>query len=107
VDFEKQIVKIPSDVVMSNVKKAPRCYTLAARERPELDLNLGGKNGTYFNNGGCASTAVDFETHQKRPSRKEDIAKMAKIVDYLPIISFFWPNVSATEYFKTDSNGRD
>ncbi len=101
VDFKNQIVRSPPDLVKSSMAKAPREYILAGRERPELDLKLDGQSGTYFNNGGCASTMVDFITRQKRPSHKDDLAKMAKIIDYLPIVSFYWPNVSAIEHLKS------
>jgi trimethylamine--corrinoid protein Co-methyltransferase len=101
VDFGSQVVKIPADLVKTAMAKAPRHYTLAGRKRRELDLKIDGESGTYFNNGGCASNTVDFITRQKRASRKEDLVKMARIVDYYPFISLFWPNVSATEHLKS------
>jgi len=79
--FKTRIVKPPTRLIITNMKKSPISYTLAARERPELDLRIDGKSGTYFNNGGCASIAVDFKSYQKRSSRKEDLIKMATIVD--------------------------
>jgi len=33
-----------------------------------------------------------------RPSRKEDVAQMARVCDALPLISFFWPPVRAQDY---------
>jgi trimethylamine--corrinoid protein Co-methyltransferase len=95
------MVRIPADLVKKSMAKAPRYYNLAGRDRHELDLKLDGQSGTYFNNGGCASNTVDFISREKRSSCKDDLAKMARIVDYLPIISFYWPNVSATEYLKS------
>jgi trimethylamine--corrinoid protein Co-methyltransferase len=101
VDFKNQIVKIPDHVVTANIKKAPGCYTFAARDRSELDLKIGGKSGTYFCTGGIASFAVDFTTCKKRPSREEDVIAMAKIVDYISAISYYYMSVSSTEYLKT------
>ncbi len=103
VDFKNQMVRIPADLVRKSMARAPRQYTLAGRDRSDLDLNLGDENGTYFNNGGCASSTVDFITRQRRPSCKDDLARMARIVDYLPMISFYWPNVSATDYLKSST----
>ena len=33
-----------------------------------------------------------------RPSNKDDVAKSARISDYLPSISFYWPMVSAQDF---------
>jgi trimethylamine--corrinoid protein Co-methyltransferase len=41
---------------------------------------------------------VDLETRQKRASRKADVAMMARVSDALPLISFFWPSVSAQDH---------
>jgi len=40
----------------------------------------------------------DLETREMRPSRKEDVAMMARVCDALPLISFYWPLVSAQDY---------
>lgn len=94
VDFDKKIVKIPSHLVADYLKKAPRHYTLAGR-RPELDAKIGGENGTYFYCSGEAPNVVDLETGERRRSIKSDVANMAKVADYFPIISLVWPTVSA------------
>jgi trimethylamine--corrinoid protein Co-methyltransferase len=41
---------------------------------------------------------MDFETRQRRQSCKEDIAKMARLSDYLPSVGFYWPIVSAQDH---------
>ena len=42
VDFEKQIVKLPPDVVLEALSHAPRYYTMGARsEAFDLDLSRG------------------------------------------------------------------
>ena len=86
VDFDKKLVKIPSHLVADYLKKAPGRYTLAGR-RPELDVKLGEGNGTYFQSSGEAPKIVDFETGQRRPSIRTDVANMAKTFDYFPIVS--------------------
>jgi trimethylamine--corrinoid protein Co-methyltransferase len=97
VDFKKKKVRITADVVKKYMAHAPRHFTLPGRQRPELDVKLDGKRGTYCNNGGTAAYAIDFETRTVRSSRKEDVINAAKIVDYMPIISICWPNVAAAE----------
>jgi len=94
VDFGKKLVKLPSHLVADYLKKAPRRYTLAGR-RPELDAEIGSDKGTYFYCSGEAPTMVDFETGQRRSSIRSDVANMAKIADYFPMVSLVWPTVSA------------
>ncbi len=94
VDFGKKTVRIPASLVDDSLKSAPRRYTLCGR-RPELDADIGGEEGTYFYCSGEAPKIVDQETGERRHSVKSDVENMAKIADYLPIVSLVWPTVSA------------
>ncbi len=94
VDFDKKMVRIPAQLVADSLKTAPRRYTLCGR-RPELDADIGGEEGTYFYCSGEAPKIVDMDTGERRSSIKSDVEKMAKIADYLPIVSLIWPTVSA------------
>ncbi len=86
VDWKQQIVKIPPDVVLSALTNAPRYFTLGARD-PDLDLHL--QQGTsYFTTDGCGVETIDITTGEQRPSRKADVAMMARVADYLPSIGF-------------------
>jgi trimethylamine--corrinoid protein Co-methyltransferase len=96
VDFDKKRVKISSQLVADSLKHAPRRYTLCGR-RPELDADIGGEEGTYFYCSGEAPKIVDLETGERRHSIKGDVENMAKIADYLPIVSLVWPTVSAND----------
>jgi trimethylamine--corrinoid protein Co-methyltransferase len=96
VDWETQIVKLPPDVVVSAMSHAPRFYTMGARSEAH-DLGLDG-TAMYCATDGCGVTTVDFESGERRPSTKEDVAKMAQVSDYLSSIAFYWPMVSAQDY---------
>ncbi len=96
VDFETQIVKLPPGVVLEAMSHAPRFYTMGARS-PEYDLKLDG-TAYYCATDGCGTKTIDFETRKLRPSVKEDVAKMARVADYLSPIGFYWPIVSAQDY---------
>jgi trimethylamine--corrinoid protein Co-methyltransferase len=96
VDFDSQIVKLPSDVVLDSLSNAPRYYMMGARS-PEYDLNLDG-TAYYCATDGCGTKTIDFETRKLRPSVKEDVAKMARVADHLSSIGFYWPIVSAQDY---------
>jgi trimethylamine---corrinoid protein Co-methyltransferase len=96
VDWDTQIVRLAPDLVTKAMSTAPRSFVLGGRE-PRFDLTLDGNN-TYLCTDGCGTRVIDIETRQERPSRKEDVARMARIVDALPLLSFFWPLVSAQDY---------
>jgi trimethylamine--corrinoid protein Co-methyltransferase len=95
VDFDAAIVRMRPDLVLESMAKAPREFTLSGRA-DGTDLHLGDDH-TYFGTDGCGVETIDFETGERRPSCKADVAKMAHISDYLSSISFYWPMVSAQD----------
>ena len=99
VDKATQVVRFPRDLVRRALSTAPRYFTMAARD-PRFDLHL--EDGvSYFTTDGCGVATIDFDTRQERPSRKSDVAEMARIADYLPSIGFMWPTVSAQDHGRT------
>jgi trimethylamine--corrinoid protein Co-methyltransferase len=96
VDFEAQMVRLPPDAVLAAMGCAPRFYTMGARS-PAHDLVLDG-TATYCATDGCGTESIDFETRQRRPSVKDDVARMARVADYLSSLGFYWPIVSAQDY---------
>ncbi len=99
VDWETRIVRIPPDLVRKAMSTAPRSFVLGGREE-RFDLLLDG-SASYLATDGCGVHVIDLETREKRASRKADVAMMARISDALPMVSFFWPLVSAQDYGKT------
>ncbi len=87
VDFDSQIVHLPTDMVLEAMSHAPRHYVLGSR-REAMDLHLDGAH-SYFATDGCGTQTVDFETGEQRFSCKEDVAKMARVADYLSSIAFY------------------
>jgi trimethylamine--corrinoid protein Co-methyltransferase len=96
VDEDSAIVKLSPDLVLGAMRHAPRTYTLAGRSNATA-LHLDG-SASYFGTDGCGVETTDFETGERRSSRKEDVAKMARVADYLSSIAFYWPMVSAQDY---------
>jgi len=96
VDVDNQIVRLPPDLVTEAMSHAPRSYVLAGRVEG-TNLLLDGSS-SFFGTDGCGIRTVDFETGEHRPSTKEDVAKMARVSDYLSSIAFYWPMVSAQDY---------
>ncbi|NJD60790.1 MAG: hypothetical protein FIA98_15460 [Anaerolineae bacterium] len=99
VDFQRQLVKLPSEVVLETMNHAPRYYTMGARSQ-DFDLHLDG-TALYCATDGCGVETIDFVTRQRRRSRKEDVAAMARVSDYLSALGFYWPIVSAQDYPET------
>lgn len=96
VDFDRQVVKISAHLLDKYLATSPRTYTMAGRS-PNLDVNVGNGDGTYYYCSGEAPKIVDFETGERRLSVKQDVANHARIADYLPIISLLWPTVSSSD----------
>jgi trimethylamine--corrinoid protein Co-methyltransferase len=96
VDQKSQIVRLSPDLVMEAMSHAPRVYTLSGRAEG-TDLSLDGTS-SFFSTDGCGTETIDFETGERRSSRKEDVAMMAHVSDYLSSISFYWPIVSAQDF---------
>jgi trimethylamine--corrinoid protein Co-methyltransferase len=96
VNWDTKIVRIKPDLVEKALSTTPRSFVLGGRE-PRFDLTLDGKS-SYLSTDGCGTRVIDLETRQERRSRKEDVARMARISDALPLISFYWPLVSAQDY---------
>jgi trimethylamine--corrinoid protein Co-methyltransferase len=99
VDMKEKTVRIPPDLVKKAMSSAPRSFFLGGREE-RFDLHLDG-NSSYLSTDGTGVHMIDLETRKKRPSRKEDVALMARVCDALPMVSFYWPMVSAKDYGRT------
>jgi trimethylamine--corrinoid protein Co-methyltransferase len=98
VDHESQIVKLSREMVRKAMATVPRTFNVGSRV-PEYDFHLE-EGVTYFCTDGCGVETVDWDTREMRPSCKEDVARTARIVDYLSSMAFYWPMVSAQDYGK-------
>ncbi|MFN2186800.1 MAG: trimethylamine methyltransferase family protein, partial [Anaerolineae bacterium] len=99
VDLESQIVRLPPGVVLKSMSNAPRFYTMGARS-PSFDLNLDG-TAMFCATDGCGTETIDFTTRERRLPCKDDVAKMARVSDYLSSVGFYWPIVTAHDHGAT------
>ncbi|UCG11810.1 MAG: trimethylamine methyltransferase family protein [Deltaproteobacteria bacterium] len=99
VDRANEIARFPPELVIKAMSTAPRSFILGGREE-RFDLVLDGQS-SYISTDGTGVNVIDLDTREKRPSRKDDIALMARVCDALPLVSFFWPMVSSREYGRT------
>lgn len=79
VNFNDKVVRLPPQVVLDAMSHAPRYYTLGARS-PGHDIKLDGK-AMYCATDGCGVETIDFDSRERRPSVKDDIARMARVAD--------------------------
>jgi trimethylamine--corrinoid protein Co-methyltransferase len=96
VDVDHQIAKLSPSLVMEALSHAPRSFVLAGRAEG-TDLLLDGAS-SYFSTDGCGVETFDFDTGERRRSCKDDVARMARVADYLPSTAFYWPMVSAQDH---------
>jgi trimethylamine---corrinoid protein Co-methyltransferase len=96
---DDEIVRIPPDLVVGAMARAPRSFLLAGREE-RLDLVLDGTR-CYICTEGVGTKVADHLTGEIRASCKSDVALMARVCDALPLLAFFWPPVSAQDHGRT------
>ncbi|MCD6391436.1 MAG: trimethylamine methyltransferase family protein [Dehalococcoidia bacterium] len=89
VDYETGHVSIPRNVVEEALKMAPKTVKYAARN-PRYDFVLN-KQETHFCATGGAPFLLDWETGKRQYSTSEDIARFARIADYLDHVDLIWP----------------
>jgi trimethylamine--corrinoid protein Co-methyltransferase len=95
VDWERQIVKAPGQLIESALAAAPPVYSLAGRD-PALDLPLDG-NHVYLGTDGCGVEVLDLHTGERRRSVLADVADIARLADALEEVAFHWVAVSAQD----------
>jgi len=84
---EKDVVRIPRDILEDCIEKAPSRSTLYSRDGKH-DVVVEGRKVFFCNVGGCIFT-YDLETGKKRETKKQDIANFAKLVDCLKEVDFY------------------
>jgi len=89
VDYETGHVSIPRNVVEEALKMAPRTVKYCARN-PKYDFVLN-KQEPHFCAEGGPPFMLDWETGKRRYSTSEDIARCARIADYLDHVDLIWP----------------
>ena len=85
---EGKRVRLPSYLVKDALAKAPRSFTLWARDgNPKHNIHIG-PGRAHFGPGPTCPNFIDVETQERRPYVKSDVPLVAKVVDALPNIDF-------------------
>jgi trimethylamine--corrinoid protein Co-methyltransferase len=81
-------VRLPSYLVKDALAKAPRSFTLWARDgNPKHNIHIG-PGRAHFGPGPTCPNFIDVETLERRPYVKSDVPLVATVVDALPNIDF-------------------
>ncbi|NLE23002.1 MAG: hypothetical protein GX624_09535 [Actinobacteria bacterium] len=99
VDWTTEIARLPQELVLEAMARAPRRFALGARDA-SCDIPVG-DGRTYCTTDGCGVEIVDFRSRARRPSVKADVADVTRLQDALSSISFWWPTLSAGDCGET------
>jgi trimethylamine---corrinoid protein Co-methyltransferase len=91
---KKGIVKIPESMIDEALHKAPKEFTLHARN-PKNDLRIPVDGAPFVSTDGLTVYMFDIDTGKKRTTTKKDLADFARLADALDGVDFFWPVVTA------------
>jgi trimethylamine--corrinoid protein Co-methyltransferase len=78
----------PRSLVEDIIAKAPKNFIMPGQD-PKHDLEIGG-NRVHMGTGGAAPEIIDFKTGRYRESTSTDLYDIARLVDTLDNIHFFW-----------------
>ena len=95
VDYETNHATLHRSLVEEALKMAPRTVKYCARN-PKYDFILN-RQKLHFCATGGSPFMVDWETGKRRYSTSEDIARCAKIADYLDHVDVIWPLGAAND----------
>ena len=85
----------PRSLVEDVIARAPRGFVLPGQD-PAHDLELGGGR-VHTGTAGAAPFMLDFETGKHRPTSLLDVYDIARLVDTLEHIHFYWRSVVARD----------
>jgi trimethylamine--corrinoid protein Co-methyltransferase len=95
VNYDKEIVKIPSYLVEEAIASAPKSVLLAGKD-PKYDVVLE-KERIYFTPFGVAVDVIDPYTGEIRPGTKKDVADCARLVDYIDEYDYLYDTIAARD----------
>lgn len=95
-DSRTGVVRIPETLVEEALRKAPKEFTLCARD-PRNDLRLPSESGPHLTTDGLTLYMVDESTNERRDATRKDFSEFAMLAQALDAIDFFWPIVTISD----------
>jgi len=96
VDRQKSIARIPEDMVVEALRRAPKRFRLCGRD-PKHDFEVPSGGFPRISTNGLAVYMTDLDTGEKRPTTRADVAAFARLADSLDAVDFVWPEVTASD----------
>lgn len=89
VDFDERVARIPEDVLMKYVAKAPSEILMAGRD-PKYDIHLKANNDVYVMGGAGALHYIDLDGERKESTMKalEDFTRLEDTLENMDIAHF-------------------
>jgi len=100
VDPKKGVAKLPESMVKEAVKKAPKSFTLGARD-PKHDRKVPVETYPLLSTTGLAVFTHDLETGEKRQTTNKDLASFSKMADAMKGVDICWTTVTAHDVPQT------
>lgn len=82
-------VKIPEATLEEALRVAPREIVLGSRDGKH-DLRVP-DGAVHMATDGCGVNVLDFETGERRPSTRKDLAQLTRVADALEVLDYQWP----------------
>lgn len=95
IDNRQARVRFSATLVEQALEQAPSAFALAGRVAAN-DLAIDGEHG-YLSVDGNAPEILDSATGERRPSTKDDLARISRLADALPEIGLLWQGVTARD----------
>lgn len=96
VDLDNEVAMLPERLINDSIKKAPRGFTLGARN-PKQNLTIPVESYPFVSTAGVTVFMTDFESGQRRKASSKDLADFAKLTDAIPSVDAFWPIVTTSD----------
>lgn len=93
--YEDERLYFPRALVQEAIASAPKSYIMYGQE-DKHNLEVGGQR-VHMGTGGAAPMVIDFETGKYRPSTTADLYDIARLVDTLDNIHYYWRSVVARD----------
>jgi trimethylamine--corrinoid protein Co-methyltransferase len=95
IDEKRAIAKIPEQLVLESLAKAPKELSMCARDK-RYDLHLPAARPQGVNDG-QPPYMWDIEGQKKRSSTMRDLVDLTVVCDAMPEVDLYWPEVIATD----------
>ena len=86
VDYDRQVIKFPRELISREIKKAPSNVVLYGRD-PSHDLDLT-EHKVHMGTGGAAIKILDIDSGESRATTLSDLYDVSRVVDQLDNIHF-------------------